>query len=512
MATLARVFRVCALWLALPALAVLPGCRGDSSSPAPPATGSKADAVLEDETWDVVFLKGQRVGYSHAAVYREQRDSQDVLRVECREALTLRSYGNLLRMESEYVSVETPEGQLLEFSSSLPQGGTPMRTVGRVVGDQLQLRVSTSGKTLETAIPWSEQYGGAYGLAGSLKRQPLRPGEARTVRALDVASNQAATTSLRAVDYEETELISGSRRLLRVEMTTEMAGREIQGTLWIDDEGEILKNRVAAILGYESIRATREEALEEVKQVDFDLGRGSAVKVARQLNAPHDTKKIVYRVRLEGADPMKVFSSGPTQELVSKGDGVAEITVHAVRPGAESRSPDGQTGAPTEADLAPNNLIQSDDPTVVAMARQAAGEVKDPWLAAVALEKFVNQRMTTEGISSAFATAAEVARSLTGDCTEHAVLLAALARARGIPARVAIGLVYYRGEFLYHMWTEAFIGGIWIPLDATLGRGGIGAAHLKITGSNLEGAAPQAAFLPVTEVIGQLEIEILDVE
>ncbi len=74
------------------------------------------------------------------------------------------------------------------------------------------------------------------------------------------------------MDYEETELISGSRRLLRVETTTEMAGREIQGTLWIDDE-EILKNRVAAILGYESIRATREEAAQEVKQVDFDLGR-----------------------------------------------------------------------------------------------------------------------------------------------------------------------------------------------------------------------------------------------
>lgn len=199
-----------------------------------------------------------------------------------------------------------------------------------------------------------------------------------------MAGNQAATTSLRAVDYEETELISESRRLLRVEMTTEMAGREIQGSLWLDDEGQILKNRVAAILGYESIRATREEALQEIQQVAFDLGRGSAVKVARQLNAPHETKKIVYCVRLEGADPVKVFSSGPTQEVVSKGDGVAEITVHAVRPGEERRSPDGQSDAPAEADLAPNNLIQSDDPTVVAMARQAAGEVNDPWQVAVA--------------------------------------------------------------------------------------------------------------------------------
>ena len=99
---------------------------------------------------------------------------------------------------------------------------------------------------------------------------------------------------------------------------------------------------------------------------------------------------------------------------------------------------------PTEDDLRPNSFIQSDDPLIVADAKKAAGDETDPWRVAVALERYVNREVTKKDFTQAFATAAEVAKSREGDCTEHAVFLAALARARGIPARVAIGLVYMR--------------------------------------------------------------------
>ena len=116
--------------------------------------------------------------------------------------------------------------------------------------------------------------------------------------------------------------------------------------------------------------------------------------------------------------------------------------------------------------------------------------------------------------SQALATASQVAATLEGDCTEHAVLLAGLARARGVPARVAIGLVYSPAtqSFVYHMWDEIWTGQRWMPLDSTLGHGGIGAAHLKLTDSNLAGAAAYSCFLSVAQVIGQLKIEILEVE
>ncbi len=93
-------------------------------------------------------------------------------------------------------------------------------------------------------------------------------------------------------------------------------------------------------------------------------------------------------------------------------------------------------------------------------------------------------------------------------------MLAALCRAKGIPARVAIGLVYYvpvQG-LAYHMWNEVWITDGWVPIDATLGRGGIGAGHLKITDADLSDASPVSALLPVVEVIGQLELEIVSAE
>ena len=90
--------------------------------------------------------------------------------------------------------------------------------------------------------------------------------------------------------------------------------------------------------------------------------------------------------------------------------------------------------------------------------------------------------------------------------------LAALARARGIPARVAIGLVYMEGRqaFGYHMWTEVYIDGRWIPIDGTLAQGGIGAGHLTIAHTNLEGTSAYSTFLPVVQILGRLSIEVID--
>ncbi|NMC20269.1 MAG: transglutaminase domain-containing protein, partial [Thermogutta sp.] len=90
--------------------------------------------------------------------------------------------------------------------------------------------------------------------------------------------------------------------------------------------------------------------------------------------------------------------------------------------------------------------------------------------------------------------------------------LAALARARGFPARVAMGLLYHEGAFYYHMWTEVWLDGCWIPLDATLGSGGVGAGHITLARSNLTSPAAFADFFPLMQVIGRIEIDVVRVQ
>ena len=107
-----------------------------------------------------------------------------------------------------------------------------------------------------------------------------------------------------------------------------------------------------------------------------------------------------------------------------------------------------------------------------------------------------------------------MAQTHEGDCSEHAVLLAALARACGIPSRVAIGLVYVEGAggFGYHMWTEMYLSGTWVPFDAVSGRGGTSAAYLKLADSSLDGPGAYSSFLPVAQVVGQLKIGLISAE
>jgi hypothetical protein len=348
----------------------------------------------------------------------------------------------------------------------------------------------------------------------------MKPGERRTVRALEPGTTSISTTDLLARDRESVALPDRTAELLRIDTTTTLESQTFRGNLWADREGEIWKSRTE-MLNLEQVRVTKEEALRATEPGELDFAWNVAIKADRPLEQPHATKRVRYRVRLEGGNPADVFASGPSQQVRSIDPNTAEITVLALRPGRQETSSLPPTGegpgvraddAPTAQDREPNNWIQSDHPEIIAAAKEAAGDLKDPWQVAQALERYVRSRIRRPGFSQAFDTAADVIRSGEGDCTEHAVLLAALARARGIPARVAIGLVYVKQSFLYHMWTEMHLDGRWIPMDATLAQGGIGAAHLKLVHSNLAGASALTCFLPVAQVIGRLKIEILEVE
>jgi hypothetical protein len=62
------------------------------------------------------------------------------------------------------------------------------------------------------------------------------------------------------------------------------------------------------------------------------------------------------------------------------------------------------------------------------------------------------------------------------------------------------------------MWNEVWIADRWVPMDATLGQGGIGADHLKLGDSSLASGSPLADLISVIQVFGRLELELLEAE
>lgn len=87
------------------------------------------------------------------------------------------------------------------------------------------------------------------------------------------------------------------------------------------------------------------------------------------------------------------------------------------------------------------------------------------------LTDFVFAHIDNKTYSRGFDLAARVAETGEGDCTEHAVLLAALARRFDYPARITLGVVLIENRndvFAYgHAWTEIYVDGVWRVADAT---------------------------------------------
>jgi len=469
---------------------------------------------LVKETWDVILLEGHKLGYSHTTVREIHETDQVLLELTNEYELALQRFNQTVSQRIEAKSVETLAGQVLRFESTLTTGPAEIRIDGRYADGQMHITTTTSGKTIPSTLDWDPTYGGFFAELQTLERQPLRPGETRRLKALLAGTAQVGEVELTAAGVESVELLDGSRDLLRIESVTRLGDTAIKSVLWTDERGEPLKT--VSLLGIqpESYRTTQAVAREASPAQPFDLGQRTIVKVARPLPSPHSTKRVVYRARLAEGDPSKRFANSSTQHVKRLDEHTAEITVQALRPGEAVNSEFVAPIPPTDADRQPNNLIQSDDPAVIALATSIAPGESDPWKLAQAFEKYVQEFVTTTRLSQAIASAADVVQSREGDCTEHAVLLAALCRARGLPARAAIGLVYYGPQqgFAYHMWNEVWIDGQWIPLDSTLGLGGIGAAHLKVADSNLAAASPITDLLPVIEVIGQLELELVAVD
>ncbi len=480
-----------------------------------PATTGKQTEVADEEQWNVIYLQTARSGWSRSRTTTIQRNGKDLIRSEDEMYLEIKRFGQSLKFKVRQVIEETAAGRIERFSTTMENPpALSMRTEGTRRGDKLVVSTTLAGKRTTREIDWEA---GAMSPAYEqrlLEANPLRPGDTRKMRVFVPDTLQFADVEIEAVGYETVRLLGRRKqKLLKIVSTLELeGGQQIPTVSYVDDDGNALASTMS-VVGIEMsvYQVERSVALEKLAGAELDLGVSTLIKV-KSIPRAHDASKIVYRITMPGKDPARFLTTGATQSVEKNADEVVKLTV--TRTSVPPQAGDGGKEAGQEF-TKPSQFLQSDDDHVIGHARKAVGKERDKWKQAVLLEEYVHLNLTEKNFSTAMASAAEVAKKLEGDCTEHAVLLAAMARAVGLPSRVAAGLVYVDrlSSFGGHMWTEVYINGFWIPLDATLGRGGIGAGHIKLSDSPLaDDESPVASLLPLLTALANIKIEVLSVE
>jgi transglutaminase-like putative cysteine protease len=272
---------------------------------------------------------------------------------------------------------------------------------------------------------------------------------------------------------------------------------------WVDEQGRVV--RANQVLGFTLERRPYEVAFENWKAdvarrgnevtADHDIYESTAITSNKRLH--ENLEELV--VRLSGVDLDGFYVKGYRQRL--RGD---TLTITRETPNALEAAyalPNGARATVMGVFLDPEPLLEVRNPEIVALAMRLRGNESNPRVVAERINRWVYdslEKRITVGVPSALATL----HSRRGDCNEHAQLYVALARAAGIPARVAAGLAFLDGKFYYHAWPEIWLEQ-WVAVDPTFGQFPADASHLRFS---IGGLGKQAELL---RLMGALRIDVL---
>lgn len=472
-----------------------------------PAAG--AAGVTPEERWYTLELLGERAGWMRTATSVR---SDGALISGSGLLIRLARGPMVVEMRVAQESVETADGDPIEMRVRRELGGAPEEVVWTFDGDTIRIVESQGDRSIERTQPVPE---GDW----------LTPGEAeRLIKDSIVRGDDRITYTVLDPSLGVLQPVEATHRR-DGEATIRAQGRDIRAQRWIathsilpdvatidfvSDEGVTMRSETAmGGLTLAMTLADRDVAL-SLPGAAPELVATSLVEPSEPIDQPRALRAATYTLSTEGRLPDVPTVGAQRFERIDERSGRVHVDLGVVAP---------TNDRPSDYLSATLSLDASDE-RIRALVERAGVEGLPPAERAERLRRFVLETIDEKSLGVGFATASEVARSLEGDCTEHAVLLAAMLRASGVPSRLVGGLVYVeeflgrRDVFGFHMWTQALLEGVdgasrWVDLDAAISpEAPYDAAHIAL-GVSGAGAGGEATLMSaVASMLGRLEIDV----
>src|SRR4051812_18319504 len=433
--------------------------------------------------WRGVYYRGEKIGFTVSQTTAEEDgfvlEEDGRLQMALLGATTAATLRTAAHVDKAFA--------LRAFEFSLDPGTGPIEVRGKIDGRRLSLDVKTAAGTRSEVRELDEPPALSLNMSRRLANGGLVAGARHQWTLFDPATLRNSKVN---VSVGRRELVRGAGPAPLPAFRVEMEFAGLKTSSWITDTGEVVREEspLGLITVRESADTARAMAVSRRMQVDLLQTAAVTPRMRTQISEPRDVQ--LMRIRIAGADFSSLDLDGGAQRLV--GDLL------------ELRDPRGLEPAhAAAADLTPalasEAFIESDAPEIVAEAAKAVNGARGNRLKAERLTRYVNALLDKKPTVS-LPSAREVLRTRVGDCNEHTVLYVAMARALGIPARIAVGLVYIHGAFYYHAWPEVFIvsgagdmgtgdmgpgDGLWLPVDPTLNQFPADATHLRLARGGL---------------------------
>lgn len=440
----------------------------NSAAVAAPATQPASQPAWDYEQYYVAYLNGNRAGYS---VERERTLPGGNVETFSGLKLSVGAGKQTVKMVISRTSEESADGLPVRFSQYMLVGQTPVLREGRIVGGTLELTSTQNGQQLTRKQPWDKSVRFEAAIRRLRAENLKADGDTVTYSAYD--SDQSGSgvyqATARRVGHEDVEVLGRKVRALHIVTASKSLPAEVHS--WVNED---FRELVLVMDMGPMLKLRAEACSPDYARQQFQVAELFVATLARLSPPLEDEQGIIgLRLTLHLRQPVDAPLELPQSDRQKTVESTREKVV------LELSRPDYPASQPSELDDQLRAYLQSceqfnaADPLIASAGRRFAG-IKDDLARAIAIRDWVDRKFTNKTMGVGGGTASEAIRTAKGDCTEHAALLVAVARAAGIPARTVSGLVYApsfgndRDVLGGHEWAQLFVHGRWVDFDAAI--------------------------------------------
>ncbi|MFH1850772.1 MAG: transglutaminase domain-containing protein [Candidatus Neomarinimicrobiota bacterium] len=431
---------------------------------------------LPDEIeWMNILLNGKKVGHSYSAI---KALSTGGYAVENMIDFNTIIAGMPVRVTTTSHAETDSEFHYRSFDWQVVSGFYSTSISGEISGGKALIRRIEAGDTTSQEIPLPQEIYPSQVVRHLLAQRGIRAGEQLILPVYEPLSRETVELVITHEGRADLQLDSATLSLNKIRI---MYG-DLPTWLWLDDNG--IAYREEGLLGLVLERTTVQDAMTgKLDFGDLDLAEFYAVPVRGKIDNPRQVGDLTLTVSGIGAVPppalVRYQVSAPAED---------QITVHL------SNRPRSLDDSDSSIYTTATALIQADSPLIGEQAREIVGDLDVPLAQVRALTDWVYRSLDKVAVAN-LASAVEILKQRQGDCSEHTTLFTALARNRGIPTRIFMGLVYLDGKFLYHAWPAVLLDEGWLAVDPTFGQVPADATHLPLLEGDFSGLSELAPLL-----------------
>jgi transglutaminase-like putative cysteine protease len=443
--------------------------------------------AVESDDWFVIRIRGAYSGFGRSRQYREGGDW--IVRDELNLSLNIQGRVKPVRIVNE--SRVDERFRLISFTLKVSSGIISFEQKGHMEGRDLVLEPARTkgGGAKRIKLYKSPRISRSLGLP--LPLTGLKVGDRFLLPVFDPLDGRKWDAEIQVLEQADLQIAGRRVAAWRVRALF----RAMALTIWIDKDGRLLKGYLP--LRITVVRSDKNE-IRRLLRSDVELPEMtamSAVPVEGRIPDPRGLK--VLKLKVERGADLQIPRYSDRQTYVD-----SVLTIRKEKPPKANYSLP-YKGETMERYLAASRFIAADAPTIVAKARAIVGDEKDPVRAARLINEWVAgflKKVPTPSVPDAVT----ILRTKQGDCNEHAVLAASLARAVGLPARIALGLVRMGDGFYYHAWVQYWDGKRWFTGDPLMNQLPADPTHVTLLVGDVD------KHLNVLTFLGKLKFRVIE--